>query len=94
MSEIAPTLTTDVDETIQKWILDSVRWERIAEEEGVDRKTNSYEEILPQLDFICEKLVPAAIERVKFLNSHTHDFDVHESCIHCGIWIGDVSSNG
>lgn len=91
--EIKSRLVNDVENVIDKWIEDSIYWARAIEETG-SSDFSPYEEILPDLDYICQKLVPSSIERVKFLNSHTHDFDVHENCIHCNIWIGDVSANG
>lgn len=75
--------TDDLEDAIEGWIDDSSRWAGIAEDEGLDSR-QYYEDILQCLDYMQRKGIPAAIERVKFLLNHKHDYEFGTICIHCG----------
>ena len=91
MNDNRPELIDDIDEVLNGWIDDSIKWTNTAEIMGENCPNNHnmtpYEELLVAFDYICQKLVPARIEHVKFLMSHEHDFSGTEyptRCIHCG----------
>jgi hypothetical protein len=87
-----PHLIDDIDEVLNGWIDDSIRWTNTAELMGEECADSSdmtpYEELLVAFDYLCQKLIPARIEHIKFLQNHDHDFDFVDhgyKCIHCGI---------
>jgi hypothetical protein len=77
-------LSDDIDLLISRHIADCLKTRRLQNATGCFEGQNPFDDLSRQLELIQTRVLPQAIDRIKFLDKHKHQYDESNFCIHCG----------